>query len=229
MKISVIIPVFNEQKFILNTLKNVQLQKQKFDLEIIVIDDKSTDGTLEILANNSGLYDKLVKSSSNLGKGNALKLGFENSTGEIILIQDADQEYDPNQYDKLIEPFEKFDADFVLGSRFRSEGYRRVIYYSHELANKFLTFICNILLNKNFTDIETGYKVFKKNLISNLQFTRNDFGIEIELVMKLSKVSKKIYEIGINYNGRSYAEGKKIALKDGLIALYLLIYFTFKK
>lgn len=227
MKISVIIPVFNEENFILNTLKNVQLQKQKFDLEIIVIDDKSTDNTLDILTNNSELYDKLVKSSSNLGKGNALKLGFENSTGEIILIQDADQEYDPGQYDKLIEPFEKFGADFVLGSRFRSEGYRRVIYYSHELANKFLTFICNILLNKNFTDIETGYKVFKKKLISNMQLTRNDFGIEIELVMKLSKVSKKIYEIGINYNGRSYEEGKKIALKDGLIALYLLIYFAF--
>lgn len=228
MKISVIIPVFNEENFILNTLKNVQLQKQKFDLEIIVIDDKSTDNTLDILTNNSELYDKLVKSSSNLGKGNALKLGFENSTGEIILIQDADQEYDPGQYDKLIEPFEKFGADFVLGSRFRSEGYRRVIYYSHELANKFLTFICNILLNKNFTDIETGYKVFKKKLISNMQLTRNDFGIEIELVMKLSKVSKKIYEIGINYNGRSYEEGKKIALKDGLIALYLLIYFAFR-
>ena len=228
MKISVIIPVFNEENFILNTLKNVQLQKQKFDLEIIVIDDKSTDNTLDILTNNSELYDKLVKSSSNLGKGNALKLGFENSTGEIILIQDADQEYDPGQYDKLIEPFEKFGADFVLGSRFRSEGYRRVIYYTHELANKFLTFICNILLNKNFTDIETGYKVFKKKLISNMQLTRNDFGIEIELVMKLSKVSKKIYEIGINYNGRSYEEGKKIALKDGLIALYLLIYFAFR-
>lgn len=228
MKISVIIPVFNEENFILNTLKNVQLQKHKFDLEIIVIDDKSTDKTLEILTNNSNLYDKLVKSSSNLGKGNALKLGFENCTGEIILIQDADQEYDPNQYDKLIEPFEKFGADFVLGSRFRSEGYRRVIYYSHELANKFLTFICNILLNKNFTDIETGYKVFKKNLLSNIQLTRNDFGIEIELVMKLSKISKKIYEIGINYNGRSYEEGKKIALKDGLIALYLLIYFAFR-
>ena len=227
MKISVIIPVFNEENFILNTLKNVQLQKQKFDLEIIVVDDKSTDNTLDILTNNSELYDKLVKSSSNLGKGNALKLGFENSTGEIILIQDADQEYDPGQYDKLIEPFEKFGADFVLGSRFRSEGYRRVIYYSHELANKFLTFICNILLNKNFTDIETGYKVFKKKLISNMQLTRNDFGIEIELVMKLSKVSKKIYEIGINYNGRSYEEGKKIELKDGLIALYLLIYFAF--
>ncbi len=229
MKISIVIPVFNEEKFIIETLNNIQFQKKKFDLEIIVVDDKSTDNTLNLLKNNENLYDKLIENESNLGKGNALKKGFQSSSGEIILIQDADNEYNPDQYEKLIEPFEKLNADFVLGSRFRSEGYRRVIYFSHELANKFLTFICNLLLNKNFTDIETGYKVFKKNLVDKINIERDDFGIEIELIMKLSKISNKIYEIGINYNGRSYDEGKKIKFIDGLIALYLLIYYRIKK
>ena len=162
MKISIVIPVFNEEKFIIETLNNIQFQKKKFDLEIIVVDDKSTDNTLNLLKNNENLYDKLIENESNLGKGNALKKGFQSSSGEIILIQDADNEYNPDQYEKLIEPFEKLNADFVLGSRFRSEGYRRVIYFSHELANKFLTFICNLLLNKILLISKQVIKFLKK-------------------------------------------------------------------
>jgi glycosyltransferase involved in cell wall biosynthesis len=229
MKISVVVPVFNEKKFIISTLKKINKQKDELNIEIIVIDDCSNDGTYDLLIENKNLYDLLIKNQKNSGKGASLRRGFENATGDIILIQDADYEYDPDEYKKLIEPFLKYDADVVLGSRFKGSGGKRIIYFTHQVANKFLTLICNILLNKNFSDVETGFKVFKKETLSNLLLEQNDFGIEIELIVKLSKQNNKIYEVGINYNGRTYEEGKKINFKDGLKALFLIFYYRLKK
>tara|TARA_B100001057_G_scaffold377269_1_gene382497 strand:+ start:1427 stop:2116 length:690 start_codon:yes stop_codon:yes gene_type:complete len=229
MKISVVIPVFNEKNFIISTLNKINKQKKDLNIEIIVIDDCSNDGTYELLIENKHLYDLIIKNEKNSGKGASLRKGFKKTTGDIILIQDADYEYDPDEYKKLLEPFNKYGADVVLGSRFKGSGGKRIIYYTHQIANKFLTFMCNILLNKNFSDVETGYKVFKKEILNNIDLEQNDFGIEIELVIKLSKQNTKIYEVGINYNGRTYEEGKKINLKDGLKALYLIFYYRFKK
>ena len=229
MKISVIVPVYNEENFIIETLKKINLQKENFKIEIIVVDDCSTDNSYELLEKNKNLYDQLIRNERNLGKGETLRNGFENATGQLILIQDADNEYDPNEYPKLIEPFEKFNADVVIGSRFKGSGAKRIIYFSHQVANKFLTFLCNIMLNKNFSDVETGYKIFKKEILNKIRLEQKDFGIEIEMIMKFSKLNLKIYEVGINYNGRTYKEGKKINFKDGIKALYLIFYYFFKK
>ena len=229
MKISVVIPVFNEEKFILETLKKVNVQKKFYDIEIIIVDDCSTDNTNNIIRENKELFDHIIRNDKNIGKGGSLKVGFAKAEGEIILIQDADYEYDPNEYSKLLEPFEKYEADVVLGSRFKGSGAKRIIYFSHQIANKFLTFLCNLLLNKNFSDVETGYKVFKKNILSTINLEQNDFGIEIEMIMKFSKLDLKIYEVGINYNGRTYKEGKKISLKDGIKALFLIFLYSLKK
>ncbi len=229
MEISVIVPVYNEENFIIETLKKINLQKENFNIEIIVVDDCSTDNSYELLEKNKNLYDQLIRNERNMGKGETLRNGFENATGQLILIQDADNEYDPNEYPKLIEPFEKFNADVVLGSRFKGSGAKRIIYFSHQVANKFLTFLCNIILNKNFSDVETGYKIFKKEILNKIKLEQKDFGIEIEMIMKFSKLNLKIYEVGINYNGRTYNEGKKINFKDGIKALYLIFYYIFKK
>jgi glycosyltransferase involved in cell wall biosynthesis len=229
MKVSVIIPVFNEEKFVLQTLEEVNKQKKNFNLEIIIIDDCSTDNTLKIIENNSNLFDKFIKNEKNYGKGKSIILGIKEATGALILLQDCDLEYDPEEYAKLIEPFTKYDADVVLGSRFKGSGPKRIIYYTNHIANKFLTFLANILLNRNFSDIETGYKVINKKKLDLINLEQNRFGIEIELIMKLSKTNSKIYEVGIKYNGRTYEEGKKIKFIDGVVALYLIFYYFFKR
>jgi glycosyltransferase involved in cell wall biosynthesis len=229
MKISVVIPVFNEEKFVLQTLEDVNKQKKKFNLEIIIIDDFSTDNTLKIIEDNSNLFDKFIKNEKNYGKGKSIILGIKEATGDLILLQDCDLEYDPEEYTKLIEPFTKYNADVVLGSRFKGSGAKRIIYFTNHIANKFLTFLTNLLLNRNFSDIETGYKVINKKKLDLINLEQNRFGIEIELIMKLSRTDSKIYEVGINYNGRTYDEGKKIKFIDGVIAVYLIFYYFFKK
>ena len=229
MKISVIIPVFNEEKFVLQTLEEVNKQKKKFNLEIIIIDDFSTDNTLKIIEDNSNLFDKFIKNEKNYGKGRSIILGIKEATGDLILLQDCDLEYDPEEYPKLIEPFAKYNADVVLGSRFKGSGAKRIIYFTNHIANKFLTFLANLLLNRNFSDIETGYKVINKKKLDLINLEQNRFGIEIELIMKLSRTDSKIYEVGINYNGRTYDEGKKIKFIDGVIAVYLIFYYFFKR
>jgi len=229
MKISVIIPVFNEEKFVLQTLEDVNKQKKNFNLEIIIIDDFSTDNTLKIIEKNSNLIDKLIKNEKNYGKGKSITLGIKEASGDLILLQDCDLEYDPQEYAKLIEPFNKYNADVVLGSRFKGSGPKRIIYFTNHIANIFLTFLANLLLNRNFSDIETGYKVINKKKLDLINLEQNRFGIEIELIMKLSKINSKIYEVGINYNGRTYEEGKKIKFIDGVIAVYLIFYYFFKR
>ena len=173
MKVSVIIPVFNEEKFVLQTLQEVNKQKKNFNLEIIIIDDCSTDNTLKIIENNSNLFDKFIKNEKNYGKGKSIILGIKEATGALILLQDCDLEYDPEEYTKLIEPFTKYDADVVLGSRFKGSGSKRIIYYTNHIANKFLTFLANILLNRNFSDIETGYKVINKKKLDLINLEQN--------------------------------------------------------
>ena len=222
MKISVIVPCFNEKDFILKTLTNINLQKQKFDLEIIISDDHSSDGTLNLLEANNNLFDVLIKSEINQGKGAALKKAFEIAKGEIILIQDADLEYDPNEYSKIINPFLTKDADVVYGSRFTGSGPNRIIYFKNRVANFILTLLVNILTDLNFTDVETGFKAFKKNIFQEINLKENSFTFEIELTMKIAKLKKKIFEVGISYNGRTVEEGKKIKIIDGIKALYCI-------
>lgn len=227
MKISVIIPCFNEENTIIEILNKVNLQKKKFDLEIIVSDDGSKDGTIKKLEENSGLYDHLLQNKHNQGKGSAITRAIEFATGEIILFQDADLEYSPEDYEKLIKPFIKNNADVVYGTRFQGSSEHRVIYYSHRVANFIITNLVNLFTNINFSDVETGYKVFKKSLLKSIKINEKSFGIEIELTMKVSKLKPKIFEVGISYNGRTYEEGKKITMKDGIIAILLIFKYFF--
>jgi glycosyltransferase involved in cell wall biosynthesis len=227
VKISILIPTYNEESYILQTLKKVNEQKNKFDLEIIISDDGSTDQTISLLNNNKNLFDKLIENKKNQGKGCAIKIGLKNCSGEIIIIQDADLEYDPNEFIDLINPFLNNEADVVYGSRFLGNKTKRVLYFNNKIANFFLTMLVNLLTNLNFTDVETGYKAFKKDILKNIELKENSFTFEIEFTMKIAKLKKKIYEVGISYNGRTVEEGKKIKLKDGLLALYCILKYRF--
>jgi len=227
MKISVIIPCYNEEKTILEILAKVNNQKSKFNLEIIVCDDGSKDRTISIIEENNNLYDKFIKLDQNSGKGSAIQKAITQCTGDIILFQDADLEYDPNDYDKMINPFVTKNADVVYGSRFQGSAAHRLIYFSHRVANFFLTLLTSIMTNINFSDVETGYKAFKNEVLKSIILKEKSFGIEIEITMKISKLKVKIYEVGISYNGRTYAEGKKITIKDGFIAVFLIFKYFF--
>tara|TARA_B100001057_G_C22849223_1_gene950288 strand:- start:710 stop:1399 length:690 start_codon:yes stop_codon:yes gene_type:complete len=227
MKISIIIPCFNEHKTIeaiLNKVKNLK----NYEKEIIVIDDCSTDGTKEILNNiEKDLIQKLIFNEKNYGKGFCVKKGISYATGEIIIIQDADLEYDPNDYFKLIEPIKKDVADVVYGSRFTGSEERRVLFYWHSLGNKILTTLSNMFTNINLTDMECCYKAFRANDIKNINLKENRFGFEPEITAKIAKKNLRIYEVGIKYFGRKYSEGKKITWIDGFRAIYCVIYYSF--
>jgi glycosyltransferase involved in cell wall biosynthesis len=228
MKITILIPVFNEKNYILKVLEKVNLQKKKYNLEIIVIDDCSTDGTVELLKNHSHLYDQIFYKDINEGKGSAIIKGIEFATGEYTLVQDADLEYSPNDYNQLFKPIDN-NADAVYGSRFKGSEPKRIIYFFNRVANFLITFLVNCLTNINFSDVETGYKLVKTDLLKKINLQEKTFAIEVELTMKLSKLNIKFYEVGINYDGRKYEEGKKIQIKDGFIAIYKIFYYFIKK
>ena len=236
--LSIVIPVFNEEKYILKTILQVlKSNSLKFKKEIIIIDDGSTDNTYHQIKKyirsikyikNKPIV-KLIKKLRNEGKGAALKTGILNSSGDIILIQDADLEYSPDDYPVLLEPFIKNDADVVYGSRFISQKPHRALYFWHFLGNLFLTTLSNAFTNINLTDMETGFKVFKKSIIGKLvkKLKSNRFGFEPEITAKISKIKDiKIYEVGISYWGRTYKEGKKINWKDGVKTIWQIIKFN---
>tara|TARA_B110000037_G_scaffold220829_1_gene289869 strand:+ start:114 stop:803 length:690 start_codon:yes stop_codon:yes gene_type:complete len=229
MKISVIIPVYNEKDYILKVLRKVNEQKTEFNLEIIVSDDSSDDGTVDILRQNKDLYDKIVFNKKNKGKGSAIINALNLVTGEFILIQDADLEYSPSDYGKMFYPAIKIDADVVYGTRFKGSEAKRILYFKNRLANFFLSLFASILTDINFSDIETGYKLIRAELLKNIDLKENSFAIEVEITMKLAKKKIKFYEVGIGYNGRTYEEGKKISIRDGFIALYKILYYKFFK
>jgi glycosyltransferase involved in cell wall biosynthesis len=220
MKLSIIIPCFNELNTIDQIVKKVKNSPYK-NKEIIIVDDFSTDGLREKLqCDLEKKVDKVLYHDFNQGKGAAIRTGISHVSGDIIIIQDADLEYDPNEYPIILEPILNDGADVVYGSRFLSNGTHRVLYYWHYLANKFLTTLSNILTNINLTDMETCYKAFKREILENIVIEENRFGFEPEITAKISKIANiKIYEVGISYHGRTYSEGKKINWKDGFSAL----------
>jgi len=230
VKLSVVMPVYNEEKTVTNIINMVLdvLQKLEHDYELIIIDDCSKDNTKEVLIKHYSTNSKvsLHYHEVNKGKGAAITKGFTHTTGDIVIIQDADLEYDPEEYSTLIKPIVTGKADVVYGSRFKGEV-ARVLYYWHYLGNQFLTHLSNMFTNLNLTDMETCYKVFKGDLIRNMVLTSQRFGIEPEITAKISKVpSIRIYEVPISYYGRTYEEGKKIGWKDGFSAIWSIFKFN---
>ena len=230
MKLSIIIPCFNEIntiEYIIQAIKKSEVS----DKEIIIVDDCSSDGTKEYLEKikNNREVDKIFFHSRNLGKGAALKTGFAAATGSIIIIQDADLEYNPEEYPKLLKPILDNRADVVYGSRFKGGSAGRVLFFWHSLGNLFLTTLSNMFTNLNLTDMETCYKVFKKSIIDQISIEEKGFGIEPEITAKISKLKCRIYEVGISYNGRTYEEGKKINFKDGFRAIYCILRYNLFK
>jgi glycosyltransferase involved in cell wall biosynthesis len=225
MKASVVIPCFNEEATILELLEAVRAVD--IPKEVIVVDDGSTDGTHKLLANNPALWDTLVTHESNRGKGAALRSGFERVSGEVVIIQDADLEYEPSQYPKLLAPIQDGLADVVYGSRFVGGDVKRVLYFWHTLGNRVLTLASNMFTNLNLTDMETCFKVFRSDLIPLLDIQEKRFGVEPELTAKFARIpGLRIYEVGISYFGRTYAEGKKIGWRDGVGALRCIVRYN---
>ena len=230
MKLSIVIPCYNEQSTIKEIIKKVYAQS-KFDKEIIVIDDFSTDKTRDILKDEiNSKIDKLLLNDKNYGKGYSIRQGINVATGDYILIQDADLEYDPSDYEKLLKPLVNGVADVVYGSRFIGSDEKRVLYFWHMIGNNILTLLSNMFTNLNLSDIEVCYKVFKSEIIKKINLKENRFGFEPEVTAKIAKIKDiRIYEVGVKYFGRTYSDGKKITWKDGFSAIRCIIYYSLFK
>jgi len=225
VKLSILIPVYNERHTVELLLKRVEAVP--YEKEIIVVDDASSDGTREILerlSRNNREQMRLFLHTRNRGKGAAIRTAIEQVTGDIVIIQDADLEYDPQDYPRLLEPILGGHADVVFGNRFHG-GPHRVLYFWHYVGNRLLTNLCNIATNLNLSDMEVGYKVFRTEVLQRLRLRSDRFGIEPELTVKVAKLGCRVYEVPIAYHGRTYTEGKKITWKDGIAALYYIIRF----
>jgi len=226
MKLSIIIPCYNEKKYLPYLLELVNNSEVK-EKEIILVDDCSNDGTRELI--KSGLESKVYKviyHAKNMGKGAAIQSALKHVTGEMVIIQDADLEYDPIEYPKLMAPILEGKADVVYGSRFMGEGPHRVHLFWHSIGNKFLTLLSNMFTNLNLTDMETCYKLFRTEIIKGISLKEKGFGIEPEITAKIARTRCRVYEVGISYFGRTYDEGKKIGWKDGIKALYKIVQYS---
>tara|TARA_B100000029_G_C17592078_1_gene962870 strand:+ start:876 stop:1589 length:714 start_codon:yes stop_codon:yes gene_type:complete len=233
MKLSIIIPIYNEQNTIETVIEKVENSKVENikDKELILVNDGSTDKTYKILKEyNKQPNIKTINHEKNYGKGFSIRSGIKEATGDIIIIQDADLEYNPDQYTKLLEPILSGNADVVYGSRFMSGSAHRVLFYWHSWGNKFLTMLSNMFTNLNLTDMECGYKIFKKEIINQIDLKEKRFGFEPEITAKIGKLAKqgkcRIFEVGISYFGRTYEEGKKINWKDGISALRCILKYN---
>jgi glycosyltransferase involved in cell wall biosynthesis len=222
--LTVVIPVYNE----VNNIREIhaRVRAVPIEKEILLVDDGSTDGTREILRELADDTTKVVLHEYNQGKGAALRTGFQKASGDIVIIQDADLEYDPAQYPKLIQPILEGKADVVYGSRFVTGDYRRVLYFWHMLGNSLLTLMSNMFTNLNLTDMETCYKVFRREVLQKITIEENRFGFEPEITAKIAKLDVRIYETGISYSGRTYKEGKKIGWKDGFSAIRCILKYN---
>lgn len=224
LRVSVLIPVYNEVKTLPVVIQKVLALSQIF--EVVVVDDGSRDGTREFLSHYKESRVKVVFHESNQGKTAAIRTALQHATGEVCIIQDADLEYNPDEIPAVLMPILEGRADVVYGSRFLVRKESRVLYYYHFLANKFLTFLSNLLTNLNMTDIETGYKAFKTFIVKDVGLSARGFGMEVEITALLSKISARIYEVPISYYGRTYDEGKKIGIKDGIEAIWYILYYN---
>jgi glycosyltransferase involved in cell wall biosynthesis len=221
MCLSIVMPCFNEEQFISECVKKVLASP--FVGQLIIVDDGSTDGTRDLLRQLSDPRVEVYFNETNMGKGSSLAKGFKQATRPFVLVQDADLEYDPEEYGMLLAPLLKNKADVVFGSRFTGSGPHRVLYFWHYIANKFLTLLSNAFTNLNLTDMETCYKCFRLEVIQSIQLNEKRFGIEPEITSKISKGNWRVYEVGISYSGRTYDEGKKIGLKDAFRAVYCIL------
>jgi len=226
MKLSVVIPVFNEKSTVEEIVRRVQAVDVGLEKEIVAVDDASTDGTCEILQGLAADGIRVIRHEKNQGKGGALRTGFAAARGDVVLVQDADLEYDPREYPALLEPILEGRADVVYGSRFLG-GPHRVLYFWHSVGNRLLTTFCNMASNLNLTDMETCYKVFRREVLEKVRLKSRRFGIEPEITIKVAKLGCRVYEVPISYAGRDYSEGKKIGWKDGFAALFHIVRFKF--